>query len=134
MWKYILVNLILMDPCIVDYSVEIPTRCSLVIEFIIPKFFLKAQQITKLHLVGISTEYILVNRIKVISTKHKHFLNYFKEQYNFCINIQIFSPLLPSFHAAYLLNFQHRPTAHPLSFHFMCFNLTVICPFCIVSE
>ena len=33
------VNLILMDPCIVDYSVEIPTRCSFVIEFIIPKFF-----------------------------------------------------------------------------------------------
>jgi len=35
----ILVLLILMDPCIVDYSVEIPTRCSFVIEFIIPKFF-----------------------------------------------------------------------------------------------
>ena len=32
-------NLIFMDPCIVDYSVEIPTRCSFVIEFIIPKFF-----------------------------------------------------------------------------------------------
>ena len=29
---------VLMDPCIVDYSVEIPTRCSFVIEFIIPKF------------------------------------------------------------------------------------------------
>jgi len=28
-----------MDPCIVDYSVEIPTTCSFVIEFIIPKFF-----------------------------------------------------------------------------------------------
>jgi len=28
-----------MDPCIVDYSVEIPTRCSFIIEFIIPKFF-----------------------------------------------------------------------------------------------
>jgi len=27
-----------MDPCIVDYSVDIPTRCSFVIEFIIPKF------------------------------------------------------------------------------------------------
>jgi hypothetical protein len=27
---------IFMDPCIVDYSVEIPTRCSFVIEFIIP--------------------------------------------------------------------------------------------------
>jgi hypothetical protein len=27
-----------MDPCIVDYSVEIRTRCSFVIEFIIPKF------------------------------------------------------------------------------------------------
>ena len=33
-----LMNLILMDPCIVDDSVEIPTRCSFVIEFIIPKF------------------------------------------------------------------------------------------------
>jgi len=30
--------LILMDPCIVDYLVEVPTRCSFVIEFIIPKF------------------------------------------------------------------------------------------------
>jgi hypothetical protein len=28
------INLILMDPCIVDYSVEIPIRCSFVIEFI----------------------------------------------------------------------------------------------------
>jgi hypothetical protein len=27
-----------MDPCIVDDSVEIPTRCSFVIEFVIPKF------------------------------------------------------------------------------------------------
>jgi hypothetical protein len=27
-----------MDPCIVDDSVETPTRCSIVIEFIIPKF------------------------------------------------------------------------------------------------
>jgi len=33
------VGLILMDLCIVDYSVEIPTRCSFVIEFIISKFF-----------------------------------------------------------------------------------------------
>jgi hypothetical protein len=32
-------NLIFMDPYIVDYSVEIPTRCSVVIELIIPKFF-----------------------------------------------------------------------------------------------
>jgi len=31
----IILFLILMDPCIVDYSVEIPTRCSFVIEFII---------------------------------------------------------------------------------------------------
>jgi len=30
--------LILMDPCIVDDSVQIPTRCSFVIEFIIPTF------------------------------------------------------------------------------------------------
>jgi hypothetical protein len=27
-----------MDPCIVDYSVEITTKCSFVIEFIISKF------------------------------------------------------------------------------------------------
>jgi len=27
-----------MDLCIVDYSVEVPTRCSFVTEFIIPKF------------------------------------------------------------------------------------------------
>jgi len=27
-----------MNPCIVDDSVEIPTRCGFVIEFIIPKF------------------------------------------------------------------------------------------------
>jgi len=31
--------LIFMDPCIVDFSAEIPTRYSFVIEFIIPKFF-----------------------------------------------------------------------------------------------
>ena len=37
--NYITKNLILMDPCIVDYSVEVPTRCSFVIELIIPKFF-----------------------------------------------------------------------------------------------
>ena len=34
-----MLNLILMDPCIVDYSAEIPTRCIFVIEFIIPKYF-----------------------------------------------------------------------------------------------
>jgi len=33
-----LICLIFMDPCIVDYSIEIPTRCSFVIEFIVPKF------------------------------------------------------------------------------------------------
>jgi hypothetical protein len=44
-----------MDPCIVDYSVEIPTRCSFVIEFIIPNFGI-INPITKLHLVGISIE------------------------------------------------------------------------------
>jgi hypothetical protein len=33
------VFLILMDPFIVDDSVEILTRCSFVIEFINPKFF-----------------------------------------------------------------------------------------------
>jgi len=32
------INLIFMDPCIVDDSVETPTRSSFVIEFIIPKF------------------------------------------------------------------------------------------------
>jgi len=42
------VNLILVDPCIVDYSVEIPTRCSFVIEFIIPKF-LKGSTCFKRH-------------------------------------------------------------------------------------
>jgi len=31
-------NLIFMDPCIVDDSVEKPTRCSFIIEFIIPQF------------------------------------------------------------------------------------------------
>ena len=35
-----------MDLCIVDYSVEIPTGCSFVIEFIIPKFFLKAHHVS----------------------------------------------------------------------------------------
>ena len=29
---------ILLDPCIAHYSVEIPTRYSFVIEFVIPKF------------------------------------------------------------------------------------------------
>jgi len=37
-----------MDPCIVDYSVEIPTRCSFVIEFIIPRFF-KCSTCFELH-------------------------------------------------------------------------------------
>jgi hypothetical protein len=37
---------ILIDPCIVDYSVEIPTRCSFVIEFIIPRVFLNAQHVS----------------------------------------------------------------------------------------
>jgi len=32
------IHLIFMDPCIVDYSVEITTRCSFVIEVIVPKF------------------------------------------------------------------------------------------------
>jgi hypothetical protein len=31
-------TLIFVYPCIADYSVEIPTGCSFVIEFIIPKF------------------------------------------------------------------------------------------------
>jgi hypothetical protein len=43
-------NLIFMDPCIVDYLVEIPTRCSFVIEFIIPKFIeLNAQHVRAAH-------------------------------------------------------------------------------------
>jgi hypothetical protein len=37
--SYQFLFLIPMDQFIVDYSVEIPTRCSFVIEFIIPKFF-----------------------------------------------------------------------------------------------
>jgi hypothetical protein len=37
--------LMFMDPCIVDDSVETPTRCSFVIEFIIPKL-LKAQHVS----------------------------------------------------------------------------------------
>jgi hypothetical protein len=41
----------------VDYSVEISTRCSFVMEFIIPKFYFGIiDSIRKLHLVGISTE------------------------------------------------------------------------------
>jgi len=36
--KEYFVNLIFIDSCIVDDSVEIPTRCNPVIEFIIPKF------------------------------------------------------------------------------------------------
>ena len=40
-----ILHLILTDLCVVDYSVEIPTRCSFVIEFIIPKF-LQAQHIS----------------------------------------------------------------------------------------
>jgi hypothetical protein len=36
--EWLISLLIFMDPCIVDYSVEIPTRCSFVIEFIIPTF------------------------------------------------------------------------------------------------
>jgi hypothetical protein len=34
-----------MDPCIIDYSIEIPARCSFVIEFVIPKF-LKDQHVS----------------------------------------------------------------------------------------
>jgi hypothetical protein len=41
-----------MDPCMIDYSVEMSTRCSFVI-----KNFGIINYITKLHLVGISTEY-----------------------------------------------------------------------------
>ena len=41
--------LIVMDPCIVDYSVEIPTGCSFVIEFIIPKVFLRFNMFQAAH-------------------------------------------------------------------------------------
>jgi len=37
-FNYVYIILIFMNSCIVDDSVEIPTRCSFVIEFIIPKF------------------------------------------------------------------------------------------------
>ena len=43
--KYIKLDLIFMDPCIVDDSAEIPTRCSFVIEFIIPKHINQRLQI-----------------------------------------------------------------------------------------
>jgi hypothetical protein len=42
-------HLILTDPCIVDYSVEIPTRCNFVIEFIIPKFFWRHNMFRAAH-------------------------------------------------------------------------------------
>jgi hypothetical protein len=51
-----------MDPYIIVYSVEIPTRFNFVIEFIISTFFESLKNfgminsVTKLHLVGISTE------------------------------------------------------------------------------
>ena len=41
----VMIFFIFMDPCIVDDSVEIPTRCSFVIEFIIPNL-LKAQHVS----------------------------------------------------------------------------------------
>ena len=47
--KYLSVNFIFMDPCIVDDSVEIPTKCSFVIEFIIPKFFFEGSTCFKRH-------------------------------------------------------------------------------------
>jgi hypothetical protein len=40
------INLIFMDPCFVDDSTEIPTRCSFVIEFITPKFTEGSNQIS----------------------------------------------------------------------------------------
>ena len=42
-------HLILMDSCIVDYWVEIPTRCSFVIEFIIPTFFWRLNMFRTAH-------------------------------------------------------------------------------------
>jgi hypothetical protein len=48
------ISLILMDLCIVDYSVEIPTRCSFVIEFIIPKF-VEGSTRFELHTVTVQT-------------------------------------------------------------------------------
>ena len=45
-------NLILMDPCIVDYSVEVPTRCSFVIENLLFQSFLKAQHVSSGRCLG----------------------------------------------------------------------------------
>jgi len=38
-----------MDPCTVDDSVEIPTRCSFVIEFIIPKVYRRLNMFRAAH-------------------------------------------------------------------------------------
>ena len=38
-----------MDPCIVKYSVKIPTRRNFVIEFIIPKFFYRLNMFPAAH-------------------------------------------------------------------------------------
>jgi len=51
----IIINFIFMDPCIVDDTIEIPTKCGFVIEFIIQKSEI-INSITKLNLVGISIE------------------------------------------------------------------------------
>jgi len=65
------INLIFIDPSIVDDSAEIPTRCSVVIEFIIPKLnFVIINSITKLHLVGISTESSTMH-----GSMHMNFIN-----------------------------------------------------------
>jgi hypothetical protein len=57
-------SLILMYPCIVDYSVEIPTRCSFVIEFTIPSFFFNAEHVSS------GTPLIMVERVLECPLNH----------------------------------------------------------------
>jgi hypothetical protein len=52
----IIMHSIFMDPCIVDYSLEIPTRCSFVIEFIIPKFIEGSTCLELLMMSGVPLE------------------------------------------------------------------------------
>ena len=51
-----------MDPCIVDYSGEIPTRRRFVIEFIIPKFF-KAQYVSSGTALIIRSFFFIFNQL-----------------------------------------------------------------------
>jgi hypothetical protein len=54
-----------MDPCIVDDSVEIPTRCSFVIEFIIPKFLKDEHVLSSTPLIIRSSKLYLVPLVYV---------------------------------------------------------------------